>query len=121
MRYPSGLGGRLPARGDDLNVWSARVALALPDQPLGSTAPCMNPECAGPVDRLTSTRGPLVLYCSRYCRNRAGALRRSAEQQLAVVDDLLSTKKAKGEYRTELTQRRAMLRWWLARLRPPQP
>lgn len=120
MRYPSGLGGHsLPPRQADAKVWAAQTALMIDQLPIGTTAPCLNPECCGPVDRLPTTQGPLTLYCSKHCSSRASALRASAADQLAIVEEILErTKGQHGIPRKELNERATMIRWWLARLRP---
>lgn len=60
-RYPSGLGVDFPPQTDDVRTWLARVSVAMDAQPIGTSAPCMNPECAGPVDYIGN--GPSPLYC----------------------------------------------------------
>lgn len=119
MRYPSGLGGSpLPRRQADPKVWAAQTALVIDQMPIGTSAPCMNPECAGPVDRLPGTQGPPTLYCSKHCSSRASALRASATDQLAIIEEILDqTKGQHGIPRKELEERARMLRWWLLRLR----
>ena len=121
MRYPSGLGGHsLPPRQADAKVWAAQTALMIDQRPIGTTAPCQNPECAGPVDRLPSTQGRLNLYCSKHCSSRASTLRTSAAEQLAIVEEILDrTRGQHGTPRKELKERAVLLRWWLARLRVP--
>lgn len=118
MRYPSGISSTLPdADGDDTPVWLARVRLEMGMTPIGESAPCMNPECAGPVDFIRGSQGEARLYCSRRCSNRASQLRLRARQQLDVIDRLLEATKGKqGIPRDELAARARQLRWWLARL-----
>ena len=117
-RYPSGLGGRLPDDQGDVRAWLAQVCVFLDTEPLGSTAPCLNPECCGPVDRLPRATGPALQYCSSYCKNRARDLRRSAEQQLDVLTRLEKATAGKQAVpRQEIHERIAALRWWLIRLR----
>ena len=78
----------------------------------------MNPERAGPVDRLPGTQGPLTLYCSKHCSSRASNLRASATDQLAIIEEVLDrTKGQHGIPRKELEERARMLRWWFLRLR----
>lgn len=115
-RYPSGLGADLPESTDDARVWLAQVVLAMVEQPLGASAPCMNPECAEPVDYLGGG-GPAPLYCSKGCRSRASTLRHTARRQLDVVNGLLdATRYMRGVPRDDLQARANQLRWWLARL-----
>lgn len=118
-RFPSGIAsGSLPgADVDDPHVRAARLALTMDENPLGQTAPCVNPECAGPVDYLGT--GALALYCSRTCRSRASTLRRSATQQLALIERTLTdTKHMHGVPRQAMRSRARTLQWWLARLAP---
>lgn len=77
--YPSGVSGHLPLPISDAAAWGAQLDLAMDDQPIGQSAPCLNPECSGPVDYVPSV-GPGLLYCSRYCRNRTAALRSRINQ-----------------------------------------
>lgn len=117
--YPSGLTSPLPERGQDAAAWGRHLALAIDDQPLGQCAPCLNPECVGPVDYVPG-RGPALLYCSTYCRNRTFALRQRLTQQLHIIDTALGSDYARvrGLPRDELRDRARHLRWWLARLTP---
>lgn len=121
QRFPSGLIRPLPSLDEaegDIGAWLARVVLAMDQQPVGTTAPCVNPECNGPVDRVPGVKFT-TLYCSSTCRNRTSALRRSCQQQLEVIDALLEVTKFKQRVpRQELRERAAMIRWWLARLIP---
>jgi hypothetical protein len=117
VRYPSGLGARLPERLDDVAAWAAQVAIAMDEQPIGLCAPCQNPECTGPVDRLPTTQGVGLLYCSHHCRSRASTLRLRAEQQLDALEELLAVAKGKhGIPRKDLQERIQLIRWWLDRL-----
>lgn len=115
--YPSGLTSPLPQGGDDTAAWGRHLALAIDDQPLGQCAPCLNPECAGPVDYVPGP-GPALLYCSTYCRNRTSTLRDRLTQQLHVIDTALSPQntRVRGLPRDQLHARARHLRWWLARL-----
>lgn len=93
-------------------MWLTRVLLTIEEQPLGHSAPCLNPECDKPVD-FTGARG--TLYCSHYCRTRTSRIRRAASQQIEVLEELLDRPEA-SEVAPELVARVAHLRWWLARL-----
>lgn len=117
-RFPTGLTGPLPGPGDDPNTWGTRLALALDDQPLGLSAPCLNPECAGPVDFHPTSKGQALLYCSNTCRSRAATLRQRLLQQLDLIETALSAehRRTRGLPRAELRGRSRHLRWWLARL-----
>lgn len=118
-RFPTGLTGPLPEPGDDDHAtWARQLALAIDDQPLGHSAPCLNPECAGPVDYVPN-RGPGLLYCSHACRSRTSDLRQRLTQQLQVIDTALNLPPAKtrGLPRDDLRARARHLRWWLARLK----
>lgn len=115
-RYLSGISSELPEPTGDTAAWLARVLVAIDEQPLGTSAPCANPECAGPVDYL-GAGGPSPLFCSSSCRARASALRRRAEQQLEIIERLLGETRSKhGVPRDELRARANILRWWRARL-----
>lgn len=117
VHLESGLGSPLPDRVDDVDAWLARVSIAIDRQPLGLSAPCRNPECSSPVDILPSMSGGFPNFCRPACRDRARSMRRSAEQQLAVVDELLDVMKGRhGVPRRELRERARVLRWWLDRL-----
>lgn len=114
-RYPSGIASALPEPSGDTAVRLAHVLVAIDEQPLGTSAPCVNPECGGPVDYLGTGVAPL--YCSTSCRARASALRGRAEQQLTVIEQLLDeTRYRHGVPRDDLRARANILRWWLARL-----
>ncbi|WP_162786836.1 hypothetical protein [Janibacter anophelis] len=116
-RYPSGI---TPLPGRDVTDPRARARqLVLEDDahPVSSTAPCVNPECAGPVDFVG--KGTMPLYCSNTCRSRASKLRAVATEQLEVIERTLDeTKHLAGIPRDELRSRARMLQWWLARLGP---
>lgn len=116
-RYPSGITPLQGADVQDPRVRAARMALEMDAHPIGSTAPCMNPECAGPVDYVGT--GHLTLYCSNTCRNRAAALRGLIAQELELLEETLEeTKHKQGIPREEYLRRARMLRWWAARLTP---
>lgn len=117
--YPSGLQRELPEP-DDGTAWPQLLDLALDDQPLGTLAPCLNPECDQPVTFDHQGRSG-TLYCSHSCRSRTSRLRALATQQLAAVDAALGPqgRYRRGVPRTELRDRARHLRWWLARLTPP--
>ena len=117
-RFPTGLTGPLPEPGDDPNTWSTRLELALDDQPLGLSAPCLNPECVAPVDFHPTSKGQALLYCSNTCRSRAATLRQRLAQQLDLIETALGPahRHARGLPRAELRARARHLRWWLARL-----
>ena len=119
MRYASGLTGPLPEP-DDTASWPALLDLAIDDQPLGTEAACLNPECATPVTFDHETRGSATLYCSHYCRSRTSELRKRATQQLAVIEAALGEqgRGMRGVPRAELRDRARHLKWWLARLAP---
>lgn len=123
MRYPSGIASTLPDQpGGDPKVWAAQVVLAASATPLGQSAPCMNPECGGPVDYIPTHPGTPPRYCSSSCRNRASALRVRARQQLDVIDRLLAATKGKHDVpRDVLLERARQLTWWLDRLDGPTP
>lgn len=117
MHLDSGLSSPLPERVDDVDAWLARVSIALDREPLGLSAPCRNPECSRPVDTIPSPQGPMPNFCRPACRDRARSMRRTGEQQLAVVEELLEeTKGRHGVPRRELRERARVLRWWLQRL-----
>lgn len=119
-RFPTGLTRPLPEPGaDDHDTWARLLALALDDQPLGHSAPCLNPECTGPVDFIPN-RGPGPLYCSHACRSRTADLRQRVTQQLHVIETALelAPSKTRGLNRDDLRARARHLRWWLARLSP---
>lgn len=91
-RYPSGITGDLPGEDiEDPRARAAQMALEMDTTPIAATAPCMNPECCGPVDFLGNGRP--VRYCSTTCRNRASQLRRRALQQLALIERTLAEAK----------------------------
>lgn len=117
-RYRSGISGDLPGEDiEDPRARAAQMALEMDAIPIATTAPCMNPECGGPVDFLGN--GPLVRYCSSRCRNRASQLRRRALQQLALIERTLAeAKNLPGVPREEFHQRAQLLKWWLLRLAP---
>lgn len=101
----------------DARARAVQIALEADVHPIGSTAPCMNPECAGPVDYLGT--GAPVLYCSRTCRSRASTLSLLAKDELDLVERTLAETKYKtGVPRRELQERAHRLRWWLLRLAP---
>lgn len=120
-RYPSGLGGTLPTRqGRDVHTWLAATLLSDEERPVGECAPCMNPECTGPVDHVPGVRPRL--YCTPSCRSRAARLRSDALQQLDVLEELLAATKATPSIdRDRLHQRAQRIRWWLTRLTPAEP
>lgn len=115
-RYPSGIIGPLP--GDDVSDPEARLAqmsLEMDHSPVGTSAPCMNPECTSPVDYIGV--GPPNLYCSTTCRTRASVLRQRANQQLAIIQRTLRDARGlHGFPRQELRNRARLLEWWLLRL-----
>lgn len=114
-RFPSGITPIPGADVDDVHTRVAQMTLAMDSQPLGASAPCMNPECASPVDFLG--RGHVVLYCSNTCRSRAATLRRLAQDQLDLIERTLTQAHHQhGIPRDELRSRARQLRWWLARL-----
>ncbi|WP_068325051.1 hypothetical protein [Janibacter terrae] len=116
-RYPSGITPLLGEHVDDVRVRAARMALEMDAHPVGATAPCMNPECAGPVDYVGT--GHLTLYCSTTCRNRTSYLRTLITDELELLEETLDeTKHKQGIPRQEYLQRARMLRWWAARLTP---
>lgn len=119
MRYPTGLTGTLPEP-DDTTSWPALLDLAIDDQPLGTEAACLNPECDTTVTFNHENRGRAALYCSHYCRSRTSELRKRATQQLAVIDAALGEqgRSLRGVPRAELRDRARHLKWWLARLGP---
>lgn len=115
--FPSGLTRPLPEP-DDSASWPRVLDLAIDDQPLGTTAACLNPECDQPVEYDVDGRGPGPFYCSHFCRSRTSDLRVRVTQQLQVIETALGVKyrSTRGIPRTELRDRRRHLRWWLARL-----
>lgn len=119
-RYPSGLTRELPEP-DNGTAWPHLLDLAIDDQPLGTVAACLNPECGQPVHFEHDVRGPAGLYCSHHCRSRTSYLRTRATQQLAVIETALGPKGryVRGLPRAELRDRARHLKWWLARLAPP--
>lgn len=119
-RFPSGIPADFPGAGvDDPKARAAQMALEMDVLPIATTAPCMNPECGGPVDYLGN--GPPVRYCSKSCRNRVPELRRRATQQLEMIEQTLAETKGRHDVpRDELTERAHLLRWWLLRLSPPR-
>lgn len=116
-RYPTGLTRPLPEP-DNSDAWPRGLDLAIDDQPLGTTAPCLNPECVEAVDYDLDARGSGPLYCSHFCRSRTSDLRVRVAQQLQVIDTALGPdyRYARGVHRTELRDRQRHLMWWLARL-----
>lgn len=116
-RYPSGI-TPMSSRGDaDAPARAAQIAIGADAYPISTTAPCMNPECGGPVDYLGT--GAPVLYCSHTCRSRASTLRTLATEQLELVERTLDeTKHRAGIPREELRTHARKLRWWLLRLAP---
>lgn len=116
-RYPSGI---TPLPGQDVEDAKARakqIALAIDASPVSPTAPCMNPECGGPVDYLG--HGVFALYCSSTCRARASTLRALAVEQLELIERTLDETKHRADIpREQLRVRARMLRWWLVRLAP---
>lgn len=116
-RYHSGISAHLPeSPGGDPKAWLAQVQLAIDEQPLGQSAPCMNPECGRPVD-FTGRGGPAPRYCSTTCRTKTAKMRQRATQQLDVLEGLLETTKHQRRVPREgLRARASLLRWWLARL-----
>lgn len=119
-RYPSGISGNLPGDDvDDVRVRLTQMTLEMEDHPIGDTAPCMNPECVGPVDYFG--RGGPAYYCSSTCRSRVSTLRRRAKQQLALIERTLEEARHKeGIPRDELRARARKLQAWLVRL-PDEP
>lgn len=115
--YPSGLTRPLPEP-DDSDSWARLLDLAIDDQPLGTTAPCLNPECDQPVEYDLDAHGPGPLYCSHYCRSRTFDIRSRVTQQLQVIETALGDKHryARGIPRAELRDRQRRLKWWHARL-----
>lgn len=117
-RRPSGLGTGLPDDPGDLDVWLARVALTMAEHPLGSHAPCLNPECDQLVEHVTGRR--TTLYCGSACRARTSTLRRNGRQQLVVLERLLAALPDDRDVeRAELEHRASGVRFWLARLTAP--
>lgn len=116
-RYRSGI-TPLPGRDvDDPRTRAAQIAAASDAHTISATAPCMNPECGGPVDYLG--HGALALYCSSTCRARASTLRALAVEQLELIERTLDETKHRADIpRDQLRARARMLRWWLARLAP---
>lgn len=115
--FPTGLTRPLPEP-DDSRSWPRLLDLAIDEQPLGTTAACLNPECDQAVEYAVDGRGPGPLYCSHFCRSRTSVLRVRVAQQLQVIETALSAKYryARGIPRTELRDRQRHLKWWLARL-----
>lgn len=114
-RFPSGITPLPGANVDDVRTRAVRLALAMDEQPLGASAPCMNPECDDPVDFIGT--GALNLYCSTTCRSRASTLRGIALQQLATVEHTLADAHyMHGIPRDDLRRRARQLRCWLARM-----
>ncbi len=120
-QYPTGLTGPLPEP-DNSKAWPRVLDLALDDQPLGTVAACLNPECGKPVRFEHDVKGPAALYCSHHCRSRTSALRTRVNQQLQVIETALGPKGryARGLPRAELRDRARHLKWWLARLTPSE-
>lgn len=118
-RYPTGLTRPLPEP-DNSDSWPRILDLALDDQPLGTTAPCLNPECDQDVDYDLDTPGPGPLYCSHFCRSRTSDLRVRVTQQLKVIESALGPdyRYVRGVPRAELRDRQRHLMWWQARLSP---
>jgi len=117
-RYPSGLHGDLPDI-EDPRARLARMLLVIDENPIGETAPCMNPECCRPVDYLG--RGDLILFCSSTCRSRVSTIRTRAHQQLDLITRTLADLKGQQDVPREALHARARkLRVWLARL-PDRP
>lgn len=116
-RYPTGLTSPLPTP-DSSDSWPRILDLAIDDQPLGTTAPCLNPECGQGVNYDLDARGPSPLYCSAFCRTRTSDLRIRVTQQLQVIESALSAhyRRTRGVPRTELRDRQRHLKWWHARL-----
>lgn len=114
-RFPSGI-TPLPSEGlDDARARAVQMSLEIGLSPVGMSAPCMNPECCGPVDFLGSGMSPL--YCSNTCRSRASALRALARSQLETIERTLDETQGLHDVpREELRRRARMLQWWLARL-----
>ena len=113
--YDSGISSHLPERSEDPRAWLAQVVLAMDEQPIGQSAPCMNPECGRPVDY--TGHGRPSSFCSTACRTKAAKMRQRARQQLEVLEGLLeATKHLNGVPREDLRSRANMLRWWLTRL-----
>lgn len=121
-RYPSRLSSTLPEQdGSDTRAWLARVVTEIERWPLGESAPCANPECAGPVDYQAVPKGDAPRYCSRLCSNRAADLRRRARQQIETIERLLAATKGRQQIPRDLLNARARhLRWWLAYLDGPK-
>lgn len=115
--YPTGLTRPLPEP-DDSTSWPRLLDLAIDEQPLGTTAACLNPECDQSVEFDFDARGPGPLYCSHFCRSRTSDLRVRVTQQLQVIETALGPKyrSARGTPRTELRDRQRHLKWWHARL-----
>lgn len=120
-RYPSGLTKPLPEP-DEGKAWPRLLDLAIDEQPLGTVAACLNPECGQPVTFEHDIKGAAALYCSHYCRSRTSALRARATQQLQVIETALGPtgRYTRGLPRVELRDRARHLKWWLARLTPPK-
>lgn len=117
-RYPSGITPLPGADVDDVRTRLAQMMLAMDEHPLGTSAPCLNPECAGPVDYLGT--GVWPLYCSNTCRSRASTLRGLAQEQLDLIERTLAEAHYKNSIpREELRRRSRLLGWWVARLAAP--
>lgn len=71
--YPSGVSGPLPLPISDAAAWGTQLDLAMADQPLGQSAPCLNPECSGPVDYVPSGTIPAARGGLPASRSRVGA------------------------------------------------
>lgn len=115
--FPSGVTRPLPEP-DESHAWPRVLDLAIDDQPLGTTAPCLNPECDQAVEYDPDRHGPGPLYCSAFCRSRTSDLRTRVTQQLQVIETALGPKYRfkRGIPRTELRDRQRHLKWWHARL-----
>lgn len=111
--HSTGLTGPLPVP-DGSDSWSR--LLDLDEQPLGSIAPCLNPECDESVEFDLDAQGPGTLYCSHYCRSRTSDLRSRVTQQLHVIETALGGKYryARGVPRADLRDRQRRLKWWHA-------
>lgn len=115
-RFPSGITGDLPGEDiEDPQARAAQIALEAGLRPIAETAPCMNPECGGPVDYVGT--GPAVRFCSRTCRSRVVELRRRVVQQIALIERTLAEAKGRRDVpRNLLEERVRLLRWWMLRL-----
>lgn len=120
-RYPTGLTRPLPEP-DETTAWPQRLDLAIDEQPLGTLAACLNPECDQAVEYDHDARGSASVYCSHYCRTRTSDLRTRATQQMHVIQAALGEqgRYVHGVPRAELRDRARHLNWWLARLTPPR-